>query len=140
MNIVIFLNCDLLELEIRDSYKETLSWLFLSISYDYVFEYRSSHRNCSLKNDVLKNFGVAFMACMMNVFLNRFFYPIVYTKADAWYFEWQQMATSDNEWKRVVQRMITRAKERQRVAQRVTTSGTASDNDWQRVTTGNKKW
>ena len=49
-NIVIFLNCDMLELEIRDIYKKLycdyvsfrIVTMFLSVSYDYVFEYCSS--------------------------------------------------------------------------------------------------
>ena len=116
------------------NFQEHLFWR--TTANDCFWQYSSFLINLYMMNA----FPIRFMACMMNVFLNRLFYPIVYRKADQWYFEWQQMATSGNEWQQVVQRMTARAKERQRVAQRVTTSGTASDNDWQRVTTSNTKW
>ena len=41
-NIVIFLNCDLLELEIRDI-SNLIVAMFLSVSYDYVFTSCSSY-------------------------------------------------------------------------------------------------
>ena len=42
INIVIFLNCDLLELEIRDI-SNLIVTMFLSVSYDYVFKSCSSY-------------------------------------------------------------------------------------------------
>ena len=41
MNIAILLNCDLLELEIRDSYKKPYRDYVFFISYDYISEYCS---------------------------------------------------------------------------------------------------
>ena len=63
MNIVIILDCDLLESEIRDSYKETLLSLcffrFLRLCFRvlYFLQHRSSHRRCSVKRDAPKNFA-----------------------------------------------------------------------------------
>ena len=42
MNIVIFLNFDLLQLKIQDRIISFIVTMFLSVSYDYVFEYCSS--------------------------------------------------------------------------------------------------
>ena len=55
-----------------------------------------------------------------------------------WYNEWQQMATSDNEWQRVVQRVTASNTTSGNEWQQVTTSSTTNDNEWykewQRVT------
>ena len=43
MNTAIFLNCDLLELEIRDSYEKTYYNYVSFASYNYIFKYCSSY-------------------------------------------------------------------------------------------------
>ena len=68
---------------------------------------------------------------------------IVCKKADEWYIEWQQVATSgtmsDNEWQRGTTNDKEWCNEWQQVGKRMTTSrttsDTASDNEWQQMIT-----
>ena len=50
---MIFLNYDLIELEIQDNYKKPYMIMFLSISYDCVFEYCSSYSKEAATGGVL---------------------------------------------------------------------------------------
>ena len=50
------------------------------------------------------------------------------------------VATSDNEWQRVVQQVTTNDNEWQRVVKRLTTIGTTIENEWQRVTKNDIEW
>ena len=73
MNTAIFLNCDLLELEIRDSYEKTYYNYVSFASYNYIFKYCSSYSSFVISLHVCFSNQI-YGVCMMHAFLNRPFY------------------------------------------------------------------
>ena len=78
---------------------------------------------------VLGNFFQKAYPCIFVVIVSGLC-PIVYTKIDESYIEWQRITASDNEWQQVVQRMTTSENEWQQVTHRMKTTQYTSKNGY----------